>query len=466
MLGTGQRHHFFLLFGLCLAIELSGGPGIPLSFNATCPAEAARIDWFLQPVWEQASRFSEGRAAVRSGGLWGFINPVGQWLVTPRYADASPFHDGLAAVAVGEAPSRWGFVDGQGQFVIPPQFDYASRFSEGLAAVLSGDRWGYVDKQGKLVIGADYGVAGDFYEGRAVVALGGVSSFIDKTGRRVFDIFFDQASPLIEDRAAVTVAGKMGFIDGEGRMVISPDFQPIPGGRVFNEGLAGVALRGLWGFIKLDGTWFFEPACEAVKDFSEGLGAVRRGGLWGFISLTGELVIPCVFEDVMPFSEGTACAKSGGRWGYIDRQGAWMSDPSLLEAWPFHEGLAPARSASGQWGYMGRNIAPLFEGRAFDHAGSFSDGFALVKAGGREFYINASGQEDEKGARVRRGEPPVSTSSAPVVPFQAASGLWGYKRQSDDVILIPPFLEHAEAFHEGRAAVSLAGKWWYIPLIN
>ena len=297
----------------------------------------------------------------------------------------------------------------------------------------------------------------------------------------------------------------------------------------FSEGRAAVRSEGLWGFIKLDGTWFFEPACEAVKDFSEGLGAVRRGGLWGFISLTGELVIPCVFEDVMPFSEGTACAKSGGRWGYIDRQGAWMSDPSLLEAWPFHEGLAPARSASGQWGYVGRNIAPLFEGRAFDHAGSFSDGFALVEQGGRKFFINASGQEvfsaltaeiedaqgfseglaavkahgkwgyidrtgnwalpnlydkagpfrggqaavqtgkqnfyiDKTGARVRRTDSAVSKGSALVIPYQAASGLWGYKRQTDNVILIPPFLEHAEAFHEGRAAVSLAGKWWYIPL--
>ena len=296
------------------------------------------------------------------------------------------------------------------------------------------------------------------------MALGGVSSFIDKTGHRAFEAFFDQASPLIEDRAAVTVAGKMGFIDGEGNMIIPPRFQPIPGGRVFNEGLAGVALRGLWGFIRLDGSWFIEPACAAVKDFSEGLGAVRRGGLWGFLSLTGELTIPCVFEDVMPFSEGAACAKSGGRWGYIDRQGAWMSDPSLLEAWPFHEGLAPALSASGQWGYVGRNIAPLFDGRTFDHAGPFVDGFALVKTGGREFFINASGQEDDPGAQARHAETPGAKSSASVVPYQAPSGLWGYKRQTDDVILIPPFLEHAEGFHEGRAAVSLAGKWWYIPL--
>ncbi|WP_298778479.1 WG repeat-containing protein, partial [uncultured Fretibacterium sp.] len=40
-------------------------------------AGAARIDWFLQPVWDRASRFSEGVAAVCSGGRWGFIDPAG-----------------------------------------------------------------------------------------------------------------------------------------------------------------------------------------------------------------------------------------------------------------------------------------------------------------------------------------------------------------------------------------------------
>ena len=157
----------------------------------------------------------------------------------------------------------------------------------------------------------------------------------------------------------------MGFIDREGRMAVPPRYDPPVGGRVFSSGLAGVEIQGLWGYIDLNGSWFVEPFCEGVGDFSDGLGPVRRGGRWGFVSLSGELAIPYAFEDVMPFSEGVASAAVGGRWGYINRLGSWMADPVFLEAWPFSEGLAPVRSAlNGRWGYVGRNVAPLFGGRA------------------------------------------------------------------------------------------------------
>ena len=72
-----MRTRLRLLFGLLASILL-------------CPfsAEPARIDWFLQPVWERATRFSEGLAAVRYGGSWGFIEPGGRWVIGPGLTDA------------------------------------------------------------------------------------------------------------------------------------------------------------------------------------------------------------------------------------------------------------------------------------------------------------------------------------------------------------------------------------------
>ena len=118
----------------CLAAAL-------LCASPVLPAGAARIDWFLQPVWERASRFSEGLAAVRSGGYWGYIEPGGRWVVGPTLSDAHPFREGAAAVSVR---GRWGFVDRKGKFIIPPAFEAAGAFCEELAAVRSADKWGYI----------------------------------------------------------------------------------------------------------------------------------------------------------------------------------------------------------------------------------------------------------------------------------------------------------------------------------
>ena len=52
-----------------------------------------------QPQYEQTIEFSEGLAAVRLGGRWGYINHVGTWAIEPRFTSADSFWHGLARVA-------------------------------------------------------------------------------------------------------------------------------------------------------------------------------------------------------------------------------------------------------------------------------------------------------------------------------------------------------------------------------
>ena len=100
--------------------------------------------------FSQAQYFSEGLAAVRlaASGLVGFIKDDGATAILPRYAQALPFCDGLAAVSLGE---RWGYIDRQGKTVIDFQFQRADCFINGLARVVLRGREGYLDRQGRMV---------------------------------------------------------------------------------------------------------------------------------------------------------------------------------------------------------------------------------------------------------------------------------------------------------------------------
>jgi hypothetical protein len=80
------------------------------------------------------------------------IGLQGKFLTKPEFgASRSPeFKRGLAAVKRDEL---YGYINPMGVWVIPPQFDIALDFvgDLGLVARRGNSEWGYVDRQGKLV---------------------------------------------------------------------------------------------------------------------------------------------------------------------------------------------------------------------------------------------------------------------------------------------------------------------------
>ena len=60
--------------------------------------------------------------------------------------------------------------------------------------------------------------------------------------------------------------------------------------RMFRNGLAGVKIDGLCGFIDHAGEFVIKPEYEDLKHFSEGYAPVRRNGKWGMINLDGNVM--------------------------------------------------------------------------------------------------------------------------------------------------------------------------------
>ena len=137
-----------------------------------------------------AHRFSEGLAAAKREGKFGYVDKAGQFVVSRVFDDAAPFSEGFAAVMVD---GKWGYINKGGTVTIKPQFESAAEFSEGLAAVSTGvNRVGYVDTTGRMAIAAAYNVGRPFSHGlaRVMKAAGGgralSMSYIDKTGKEVW----------------------------------------------------------------------------------------------------------------------------------------------------------------------------------------------------------------------------------------------------------------------------------------
>lgn len=95
---------------------------------------------------------------VRCGGLFnlcGYVHADNRSEVIPqRFERAMRFSDGLAAVRIN---GLFGYINIDGEVVIKPAFDAAGPFNNGLAEVLIGDHTGVINQAGKLVLPAQYG---------------------------------------------------------------------------------------------------------------------------------------------------------------------------------------------------------------------------------------------------------------------------------------------------------------------
>jgi hypothetical protein len=103
----------------------------------------------MRPRFIYATYFSEDRAfASTPAQLLAIIDKTGSTVSDPKYEMADEFSEGVAAARVN---GTWGYVDRSGSWAIAPQFTHADGFWHGLARVVWEDGRGYIDKTGHTV---------------------------------------------------------------------------------------------------------------------------------------------------------------------------------------------------------------------------------------------------------------------------------------------------------------------------
>lgn len=133
---------------------------------------AQTVRWVVSPEYEVISPFSEGVAAIKKNGKWGYINEKGNVFVNPEYENASDFSNGVGVVTASDKTVvaiidlNGTIVKPNGNFKVDNRF---ARFSDGLLLVTNGSKWGYMNLSGNLSIECKYLSAQPFSENRAAV---------------------------------------------------------------------------------------------------------------------------------------------------------------------------------------------------------------------------------------------------------------------------------------------------------
>lgn len=335
----------------------------------------------------------------RSGGIWGFINTSGAFVIPPCYALATGFRDGVATVSFGQnsinddaelffidkagvrqdvpyspygmVPLRpvrvrdsWGYENAKGELIIPARYEWVLGFSDGLAPVRNDGKMGYIDEQGEIVIPLTFDRCFGFHDGYASAEVNARWGIIDRQGNFIVEPKYVSVGPIVEGRASFQVGDRCGFLDDSGQEIIQPRFSRV---QDFKNGLARVEViaevadpngnprrERRVGFINRSGEYIVEPRYQVAEPFAGDLAAVRLGDfqnqLWGYIDRAGEMVIPARYSQARSFSEGLAAVcqpdSEGGKWGFIDPLGMLVIPPEFDSAHDFSEGLAAVRFES------------------------------------------------------------------------------------------------------------------------
>ncbi|HYC84611.1 MAG TPA: WG repeat-containing protein, partial [Chryseosolibacter sp.] len=199
---------------------------------------------FFHRWYESRTFFSEGLAAVRLNGKWGFVDKTGKLVIPLRYDFVGNFSEGLATVTVND---KRGFIDKNGDLVIPLNYEFADSFNGGYASVTvlvnQTRKRTFIDKNGNPILEpGDYTIFNGRWKPGVVLLKNKVDGkfyFYNVRTKRFKPSRYEYIEDLSDGLRLVKVNGKYGYVDESERFVVPPKYQVA---KSFNNGFARIQI--------------------------------------------------------------------------------------------------------------------------------------------------------------------------------------------------------------------------------
>lgn len=198
---------------------------------------------------------NQGMIPAGRDGKWGYLDEDLREKTEFVYDEATPFLKGLAAVRKGE---KWALINSKMEEITDYGFDdivrdewgFCSR--NGVVFAKTGDAYVLLDSSGVQVTDETYEAAKPFLSDQpAAVKQAGKWGFIDSDGKKTLECIFEKARSFSEIGYAPVCSGELwGYVRSNGDFVIEPEFDDV---RAFNgNGIAPVKRGEVWQLIQLD----------------------------------------------------------------------------------------------------------------------------------------------------------------------------------------------------------------------
>jgi hypothetical protein len=375
-------------------------------------------------------------------------------LIPPRYELAGSFSEGLAAVRID---GRFGYIDASGAVVIAPSFEFAGAFHNGLAEIVVDDKAGVIDRTGRIVVPPSFA--------RAVPWTKDVIFAEEGSWQSARYDGFDELKSLKEKGPR----GLFGLYHVSGYWIRKPDLASIS--HFIRDGGAPIWAapkdsRNRFGLLTPEGQWLVEPQFDNPGPLVDGQAVVRTHngteGLAGIVGPAGEIALP-----LQPIALGYR--ESG--WTIISERGTrrrgFVDDQGNLIGGRYFDGVRMPKPPN-------RDIAfVLVDGlwKGIDRAGtllphpdngrlvaSCPQGLRAVFVGGKSQLVDANGLPTSP--HLLDGLRGQLECSRPIaIRLGSKQGFVGIDGR---LLVDPPTFDNQYGFGDGHAPVQQDGKWGLI----
>lgn len=398
------------------------------------------------------SSFNKPLCRIQENGLYGFIDTLGNVIITPQYKYVSFFSDEGFSLIISSAQFNqahdtisihYGFINKSNELVVdttnilsiyindlaiwrmadPDEFvkgfnsknlDFLAsyfnelRLSQGLYPFMDEDTklLGYKNQKGEIIIRPSFKYASRFINGAAMVSedlekfslISTDGSFIKE---KKWDFFLPFSSNgrtwCAEIHKPKNYDDRLSYvwtqIDTKGNILIGP-INGIPGSLIFNE---YDDIEDLYLYRYHDAFETYYTYIDKNGNFATDKNGDRA------LTLDGEQSE--VFNDALSFSEGLAGVKifmnNESRWTYMDASFNLATHELYDSVKPFSEGLAvvqqynPTINHMGNWGVINKSFEVVIPYK-FSYISNFSSGVSYARISSsiydREGWINRKGE--------------------------------------------------------------------------
>ena len=244
--------------------------------------------------------FSYGKAAIRMGNAWGFIDTTATLVLNCQYWTVGDFYHDIVPVGIMTPKKLWGLirskrkmtiVNAKGERVTENNYRELANFDKGFALARQKYKYGLIDSLGNLKIPMKFSELIWLSHYRLAIAKssGKKTKLYQLTGTE-FKLIgeYDKLGKFSGGMVWFVKDKKYGFIDSTGAIAISAQYDQVGD---FSYGLAKVSSKGWYGFVDKKG-----EACPLkyndCSDFRNAYAKVRLGRKQFYVNTSIDSVLP------------------------------------------------------------------------------------------------------------------------------------------------------------------------------
>jgi len=141
----------------------------------------------VSPLFALVS-YTQNLQPFYENGKYGF-KAGNQVVIQPKYEYAADFSEGKAAVKLN---GKWGFIDQDGKVIIEPKYAKVEKFENNFARFYKAGKFGLLTEEGKEIVGAVCDDAYLSYNGGILISNGKQTWFSDESGKVAYPFKYDK----------------------------------------------------------------------------------------------------------------------------------------------------------------------------------------------------------------------------------------------------------------------------------